>query len=69
MNSLHTRSLIVIVLIQKSRIMQKKKSYLGKISFFVYAFACSFKEAALSVRSQGRSTSVRPKCPYAAVCL
>ncbi len=39
-------------------------------SCFLYYFVASARKAsALSVRSQGRSTSVRPKWPYAAVCL
>ena len=35
----------------------------GKTSILNYKPACSFKEAALSVRSHGRSISVRPIWP------
>lgn len=41
------------------------------IAFFycLDSLAMSLNISALSVFSHGRATSVRPKCPYAAVCL
>lgn len=50
--------------------LEKKTGTAFAAPVFLYYFPASARKvSALSVRSHGRSTSVRPKWPYAAVCL